>query len=184
VFEHFKDLLTANNTEEVQQQVLEHIRIGCLSDPDPKVVCLYRKVRKDQDGLWIYACSRGTSDVEGLHSRLKKIFEASRMGPKFADSALAENRHRNNIDCAIRAYGYYNAGHYDSWLTESKQIHLSLSTDFSQVSRELHCNSTVFLFTKIGPAVQTLKTLQSNLEFANFTMMRLLHLARIQSLCQ
>lgn len=43
----------------------EHVAKGCLSDPDPSTVNLYYTIGTRKNGLPVYACSRGTSQLKG-----------------------------------------------------------------------------------------------------------------------
>ena len=71
VFDHFgskldyksgKPLFDEAAWKEVRS-LMKHVHRGCLSDPVG--VGLYMPLGKDRNGLMVYHCSRGTSDVEG-----------------------------------------------------------------------------------------------------------------------
>ena len=58
-------LLFTNKTWDVHQECMTHVRRGCLSDPAN--VPLYKVKKVLSNGLTIWQCVRGTSQLEGFH---------------------------------------------------------------------------------------------------------------------
>lgn len=105
-------------TEAVLEQVdnlLKHVRKGCLSDPEG--IPLYYQVGT-KNGLPVYRCARGTSDVEGaVHSKLIKKLTMWNAGPRLGDALLAILRDRFNIRASERFRdNFMKTGHYAHWL--------------------------------------------------------------------
>lgn len=80
----------------------EHVARGCLSDPDPSYVNLYYTIGTRKNGLPIYACSRGTSQLEGYHQKLRDIIAAWICSPRMAESILKEFNFRWNLAMAVK----------------------------------------------------------------------------------
>jgi hypothetical protein len=127
VYEFFKDkkdskgtLLLSKQNREDFLNILEHCRIGCLSDPEN--VELYQKIGSDKNGLNLYRCIRGTNKAETYRQKLIRRFSAFRASPRFADALLSESRHRYNSRLAIRIRKAYDACHYDQYFTEAIQL--------------------------------------------------------------
>jgi hypothetical protein len=127
VYEFFKDkkdskgifLLSKKNREDFLN-ILEHCRLGCLSDPEN--VQLYEKTGTDKNGLNLYRCIRGTNKAETYYQKLIRRFSAFRASPRCADALLSESRHRYNSRIAVRIRKTYDACHYDQYLTEAIQL--------------------------------------------------------------
>jgi hypothetical protein len=127
VYEFFKDkkdskgiLLLSKQNREDFLNILEHCKMGCLSDPEN--VELYQKVGSDKNGLNLYRCIRGTNKAETYHQKLIRRFSAFRASPRFADALLSESRHRYNSRIAVRIRKSYDACHYDQYFTEAIQL--------------------------------------------------------------
>ena len=63
-------------------QLLRHVELGCLSDPDPAEVSLYFLVGHSKEGLPIYGCIRGTNDIEGYHQKVKGMLAGWNNSPE------------------------------------------------------------------------------------------------------
>ena len=71
------------------------------------------RVIRDEDGLALLKCTRGTNDVEATHRVINKMLGTSSCGEEFADGWAAERRHRYNHDTAVHTrQGYVKTGHY------------------------------------------------------------------------
>lgn len=126
VFKHFGNALDESTNKPLfskdayaeAKNLLRHAALGCLSDP-PEVP-LYYLVGRDQDGLNIYRCARGTSSVEGaVHQKIEKNFGPFNASPRFGDNILAHYRHRHNINASILNRLFFpNYGHYHTWLID------------------------------------------------------------------
>ena len=77
---------------------------------------------KDEDGLGLLKCDRGTNDVEATHRVINKMLGSSSCGEEFADCWASERRHRYNHDTATHTrQGYPKTGHYKHWLIDRRQ---------------------------------------------------------------
>jgi hypothetical protein len=127
VYEFFKDkkdskgvyLLSKENRDDFLN-ILEHCRLGCLSDPED--IELYQKIGMDKNNLNLYRCIRGTNKAETYHQKLIRRFSAFRASPRFADALLSESRHRYNSRIAVRIRNVHDCLHYDQYLTEAIQL--------------------------------------------------------------
>jgi hypothetical protein len=107
------------NQKSIEQftNLLKHVRKGCLTDP--KGLKLYYAIGKDELGLTLYRCIRGTSDVESFHQKLEMNFAPWNAGPEYADNNLALKRHRFNIRASQRnRKGFPAVGHYNHYLLD------------------------------------------------------------------
>jgi hypothetical protein len=73
----------------------KHVLNGCLSDLEH--LQLYYLKGKDTNGLQLYRCIRGTSDVESFHQLLEMRFQPWNAGPRYSNNVTALLRHRFNI---------------------------------------------------------------------------------------
>lgn len=98
------------------------LRTGSQSNQVYLDVQLYY-VRKQEDGLNIYRCARGTNSDEGsIHQKIVQAFGTFNAGPALADDLLAEFRHRHNEDANRRNRpNYMDFGHYDTWIVDDLQ---------------------------------------------------------------
>jgi hypothetical protein len=69
-----KDLKEYNN-------ILEHARKGCYSDPPD--LPMYEPLYVDADGLQVYRCLRGTSVLESIHQKLIAAFSSFDASPSW-----------------------------------------------------------------------------------------------------
>ncbi|KAJ7624250.1 hypothetical protein DFH06DRAFT_1445903 [Mycena polygramma] len=85
--------------------VLDLAREGYLSDPDG--VTLYEKAGIDENGLTIWACKRGTNNVEGgPHGDIYRKFGALHAGPRLTVNCLQDHRVFFNLQAwAKHVYG-------------------------------------------------------------------------------
>ena len=96
-----RKLLDADAVKAFENLINTHAARGCLSDPPG--VELYQEMRRDRDGLKVYRCLRGTSDIEGgLHQKMNQSFGSWRMGPELADAVIALWRHGHNVRAGAR----------------------------------------------------------------------------------
>mmetsp|Transcript_20653 Transcript_20653/g.53367 ORF Transcript_20653/g.53367 Transcript_20653/m.53367 type:complete len:561 (-) Transcript_20653:90-1772(-) len=92
-------MLFSKQTWTVAENLLEHIRLGCLSDcPD---TVYYYLVGHTKDGLPKYRCARGTSHLEGYHHHLKELAAQHQMTPKLYIAMLRVFNYRWNITQAV-----------------------------------------------------------------------------------
>ena len=119
-----KDCWTKANT------ILTEIKRGFYSDPPDESMYTYKlndsqDIMKDQHGVAILNCKRDTNALEGQHSHINNTFGKRIVGWEFADSILAERRHRCNIDaCKNRVLAYPRIHHYDTWKIDTYQIRI------------------------------------------------------------
>ena len=108
--------LFSNDTWKKSQGVLHDVRMGWLSDPIG--IPLYTIRFTDKHGLPVYHCIRGTNSVEGaVHNPIRRNFAALNASVELADSAVADFRHRHNLDVGtLHKTGREYLGHYDPWL--------------------------------------------------------------------
>jgi hypothetical protein len=100
--------------------LLQEILKGYYSDPP--TISFYTfildangDVKKDNYGLPLLKCSRGTGLTESFHRQMNTMFRHI-MEIEAGDCALSERRHRHNVDVAGRNYSDYpKLGHYDTW---------------------------------------------------------------------
>lgn len=86
----FKDLVDAatgkplfsTQGKKAWAALMRHVEKGCVSDPDPTKIELYVRTGESKDGLPIYACCRGTNDIEGYHQKLKVFLEGFNNSPE------------------------------------------------------------------------------------------------------
>jgi hypothetical protein len=103
------------------------IELGHYSDMPGVVYYKYKldkkgRVVRDEDGLALLKCNRGTNDVEATHRVINKMLGISSCGEEFADGWAAERRHRYNHDTAVHTrHGYLKTGHYKHWLVDRRQ---------------------------------------------------------------
>lgn len=111
-----------DNTKREVAKLLIHAKRGCLSDPQN--VPLYYEKGRDKDGLTLWRCVRGTSDVEGaVHQKISYKFRAWNAGPEYADSALAILRDRHNVRASQRNRpNFPTLGHYEHYLVDHIQV--------------------------------------------------------------
>ncbi|KAL9536923.1 hypothetical protein MBANPS3_012247 [Mucor bainieri] len=104
------------------KSVLKTVRLGHASDP-PGVQLYYKTGHKDDLGLTLYRCVRGTNFLEeGVHQNLMRKFGSFNAGPELGDAMLAEYRLRHNIDVGYaNRMGKVYKGHYDPWLLQQTQ---------------------------------------------------------------
>ncbi|KAJ3072618.1 hypothetical protein HDU98_003249 [Podochytrium sp. JEL0797] len=92
------DLLSEKAKKDFRTFLNDHVRKGCLSDPEG--VPLYTEIGKGSNGLPIYATFRGTS-------------------AEFMDAALSQVRHTFNVRASERHRpGFPNIGHYEHYLID------------------------------------------------------------------
>jgi len=108
--------LFSNDTWKKSQGVLHDVQMGWLSDPIG--IPLYTIRFTDKHGLPVYHCIRGTNSVEGaVHNPIQQNFAALNASVELADSAVADFRHRHNLDVGtLHKTGREYLGHYDPWL--------------------------------------------------------------------
>lgn len=93
---------------------------GWLSDPPN--VNVYIMLWRDNKGLPVWLCSRGSNANEGgVHQKLVKNFMVSKgASPELIHLGLYEFAHRHNTRSAHRIRrGFNNVGLYDLWLVDS-----------------------------------------------------------------
>ena len=106
---------------------LAEIKLGHYSDMPGVVYYKYKldkkgRAMRDEDGLALLKCNRGTNDVEATHRVINKMLGTSSCGEEFADGWAAERRHRCNHDAAVHTrHGYLKTGHYKHWLVDRRQ---------------------------------------------------------------
>ena len=61
--------------------VLEHVKKGCVSDPDPRKVQLFHHSGRTKDGLDKVRSARGSNRNEGYHQRLLQLLGAFNISP-------------------------------------------------------------------------------------------------------
>ncbi|KAJ3312450.1 hypothetical protein HDU76_002877, partial [Blyttiomyces sp. JEL0837] len=106
------------------QNLYEHVKRGCLSDPTGYT--LYYPLHKNKDGLQTWRCARGTSHLESFHQKVVDKFSAWNAGPEFADVALAIIRHRGNIRASEKNRPRFPVtGHYDHFIFDEIQAVLT-----------------------------------------------------------
>ncbi|KAI7893695.1 uncharacterized protein EV154DRAFT_581873 [Mucor mucedo] len=103
----------------VSNMVLEAIRLGHVSDP-PGVSWYYR-MSKDQNGLQVYRCVRGTNSVEGgVHQNIIRKFSSFNASPALTDCVLADYRLRHNITVGSKnRYGVIHKTHFSPWINQA-----------------------------------------------------------------
>ena len=108
--------------------ILREILKGYYSDPPG--VCMYNKrtrkdgtVHKNQYGMDMIECIRGTNRTEAYHKNLIIAFRSLHTGIEMSDALLSERRHRHNHRVSqLRRYGFPTLGHYDTWLIDQLQV--------------------------------------------------------------
>ena len=109
---------------------MTEIKLGFYSDPPEESMYTYKlnnsqDIMKDQHGVAILNCKRDTNALEGQHSHINNTFGKRIVGWEFADSILAERRHRCNIDaCKKNILAYPRIHHYDTWKIDTYQIRI------------------------------------------------------------
>ena len=74
---------------ETARTIMENIKMGYYSDPPG--IKFYTFVRKDENGLSIYRCSRGTNNVEGgIHQNIIRRFGSFNASPHLAVNLLRD----------------------------------------------------------------------------------------------
>ena len=86
-------------------------------------VNLYYTIGTRKNGLPIYACARGTSQLEGYHLHLRDVIAAWNSSPRLAESILREFNFRWNLSMSIKYNGLPAefGGYYEQSLTEEIQ---------------------------------------------------------------
>ncbi|KAI7874434.1 uncharacterized protein EV154DRAFT_569718 [Mucor mucedo] len=102
------------------KRVMDQIEAGYVSDivDGPP---LYTEKGFDKNGLMRYACSRGTSSVEGsCHFNIIRKFSSFNAGPRLTNMALYDYRLFHNINMGSKnRYGIIHKSHYSPWLFQS-----------------------------------------------------------------
>lgn len=75
---------------------LEHLKKGCVSDPDPRKVQLFHHAGRTKDGLDKVRSARGTNRNEGYHQRLLQLLGAFNSSPLLAHYVLLLHNYRRN----------------------------------------------------------------------------------------
>ncbi len=90
---------------------MEHVKNGCLSDPDTS---LFTLIKEGSYGLYQkFKVGRGTSILETFHSHVTRIIRTRNSSPKFLHCVLMNFVFRWNVDRAVEGklhddYGAYN----------------------------------------------------------------------------
>jgi hypothetical protein len=106
--------------------VLLEIAKGYYSDPPFFNFYRYKidrcgNIKRDEHGIPLILCSRGTNMVENLHKSYSTTFRFA-CGFELGNCMLAERRHRHNINQAERRLALYpRVGHFDPWLVDELQ---------------------------------------------------------------
>lgn len=90
-----------NESIAASKRVMNQIKAGYVSDvvDGPP---LYTEKGLDKNGLMRYACSRGTSSVEGsCHFNIIRKFSSFNAGPRLTNMALYDYRLYHNINVSI-----------------------------------------------------------------------------------
>lgn len=112
----------------VHADVMTHIQHGCMSDPPG--VCMYYVVHRTKEGLPTYRCLRSSSQLEGFHLHLRKIFDSWNVSPLVADSIVCLFIHSWNITAGIRSRGFPNRRTSRTELMDEMQcIHHKVHSD-------------------------------------------------------
>ena len=74
--------------------VLEHVKKGCVSDPDPRKVQLFHHSGRTKDGLDKVRSARGSNRNEGYHQRLLQLLGAFNTSPHMAHCILLLHNYR------------------------------------------------------------------------------------------
>ena len=129
VYANIKDAATneplfSKRTWKKWKAFMKHVERGCLSDPDPSVVTLYHVLYyKKSNGLPVYCCARGTSQLEGYHQKLRDAVPGWNCTPEMADCIMSEFVYRWNLMAASRYSGLPDecTGFFEQWRLEKIQ---------------------------------------------------------------
>ena len=111
-------LLNSESLAALDELIENHL--GCLSDPDD--VTLYYKEGKDQYGLQLYHCVRGTNSVESYHQWLERMFTSWCQGPELSDAVFTILRHARNVSASEKHRpNFPKLGHTSHWLLDQIQ---------------------------------------------------------------
>lgn len=109
------ETLFSQKTWHEYENLLHHVRSGCLSDPPG-----YNLYKQNQNKL---ICVRGTSQLEGFHSHIKRLISGHYCSPYLSTLLIAVFIYRWNVDRSVergllpKCYG----GYYDHYLIEEMQ---------------------------------------------------------------
>lgn len=76
--------------------VLEHVKKGYVSDPDPRKVRLFHHAGRTKNGLDNVRSARGSNRNEGYHQRLLQLLGAFNISPLMTHYILLLHNHRRN----------------------------------------------------------------------------------------
>ena len=76
--------------------VLEHVKKGCVSDPDPRKVQLFHHSGRTKAGLDKVRSARGFNRNEGYHQRLLQLLGAFNISPLMTHYILLLHNYRRN----------------------------------------------------------------------------------------
>ena len=114
--------LFRNNGLSEQEKFLQHASKGCFSDPAG--MTMHIESSRDEDGLPLYRCIRGTNAAEGNHRLIRRAFNAMNLGSECMELLVLSFITRHNIARSkANRPGYCFPGHYKPWLTDSINEH-------------------------------------------------------------
>lgn len=88
--------------------------LACLEDPPSSVCTLYTEYGKNDVGMPLYYCARGTNNLENFHRKLNLALTSYSLGAEMTDALLAELVSRHNIIAGERRRkNFPKAGHYN-----------------------------------------------------------------------
>eukprot|EP00903_Cladosiphon_okamuranus_P009546 g9090.t2 len=103
--------------------LLPHLELGCVSDPDPRDVQLYFWEGRTPDGLDVFRCGRGTSNVENYHIPIRDLLAGYGSSPRMAHTVMLPFNYRRNQRMAAKHRGLDGelSGWYAHWLLDDVQ---------------------------------------------------------------
>lgn len=96
VFLFSGDTLFKHSLVKAADNVLEHLKKGCLCDPDPRKVQLFHHAGRTKDGFDKVRSARGSSRNEGYHQRLLHLLGAFNLSPLMTHYILLLQNYRRN----------------------------------------------------------------------------------------
>jgi len=105
IFKHFQELagdepLFTQKTHDVHAATIEHINAGRFFDPTD--LPLYAEKTVLKNGLRVWRCMRGTSQLEGFHGHLRRWLRAGIMSPVLLHALLQDAIAQWNHNCGVR----------------------------------------------------------------------------------
>lgn len=100
-----------NGTEVAMARLRSLMQNGYISDPPASQFAMHIEIRRTADGLPVYICKRGNSQLEGYHSHLHKTMrDAPNHGPELADLLMLDFNFGYSVRAAIKNRGVTDFG--------------------------------------------------------------------------